>query len=339
MNRDDFPLLKQNIIYFDNGATTLKPNCVIESIQDYYTNYSANAHRGDYDISLKVDANYELTRILVKEFINAKTTSSIAFTSGTTDSLNKIIFGYFGQYLKQGDEVILSRSEHASNLLPWFELKDRLGINIQYVELDEHYKVTIENIKKAVTPKTKVISLAIITNVVGDVRPMKEICSYAHERGILVVADGAQSVAHMKTDVQDMDVDFLAFSAHKMCGPTGIGVMYGKENLFIDMKPIIFGGGMNASFNTDGTRIYDEIPTIFEAGTPNIAGVIGFGKTIEYLKTIGMDKIHEYEENLKNYFLEKVKSNSNIIIYNETSESGIVAMNYEGIFSQDLAIY
>lgn len=339
MNREDFPILKQDIIYFDNGATSLKPQCMIDSTLDYYKNYSANAHRGDYDISLKVDSNYELSRILVSEFIHAESSKQIAFTSGTTDALNKIIFGYFASSLNKGDEVILSRSEHASNLLPWYELKDKIGIEIRYIELDEHYKVTLENVKKAITPKTKVISLAIVTNVVGDIRPMKEICKLAHEKGILVVADGAQSVAHMKTDVQELDVDFLAFSAHKMCGPTGVGVMYAKEKLFTDMKPIIFGGGMNASFDMDGSRIYDEIPTIFEAGTPNIAGVIAFGDTIEYLKKIGMDKIHEYEKNLRNYLIQQLKEIPNVTIYNETSESGIVALNYDGIFSQDLAIY
>lgn len=339
MNREDFPILKQDIIYFDNGATSLKPQCMIDSTLDYYKNYSANAHRGDYDISLKVDSNYELSRILVSEFIHAESSKQIAFTSGTTDALNKIIFGYFASSLNKGDEVILSRSEHASNLLPWYELKDKIGIEIRYVELDEHYKVTLENVKKAITPKTKVISLAIVTNVVGDIRPMKEICKLAHEKGILVVADGAQSVAHMKTDVQELDVDFLAFSAHKMCGPTGVGVMYAKEKLFTDMKPIIFGGGMNASFDMDGSRIYDEIPTIFEAGTPNIAGVIAFGDTIEYLKKIGMEKIHEYEKNLRNYLIQQLKEIPNVTIYNETSESGIVALNYDGIFSQDLAIY
>lgn len=339
MNREDFPMLKQNLIYFDNGATSLKPQQVIDSIVDYYQNYSANAHRGDYDISLKVDSNYELTRILVKEFIHANSSKEIAFTSGTTDSLNKIIFGYFRYYLKAGDEVLLTRSEHASNLLPWFELQDQIGIRVRYIELDQSHRVTMEKVKEAITSKTKVISIAHITNVVGDIRPMKEITKYAHERGILVVADAAQSIGHMKVDVQDLDVDFLAFSAHKMCGPTGIGVLYAKENLLTDTKPIIFGGGMNASFDTDGTRIYSEIPTLLEAGTPNIAGVIGLGAAISYLMEIGMEKIEQYEQQLKQYLIKELKNIPEVIIYNEESESGIVAMNYNGIFSQDLAIY
>lgn len=339
MNREDFPMLKNEIIYFDSGATALKPQVVINSVVEYYENYSANAHRGDYDISVKVDSNYELTRILVKEFINASSTREIAFTSGTTDSLNKIIFGYFKNYLNKDDEVLLTRSEHASNLLPWFELKDQIGIKVKYIELDKDYKVTIDNVKKAITSKTKVISLAHITNVVGDVRPIKEITKLAHEYDIKVLVDGAQSVAHKKVDVQDLDVDFLAFSAHKMGGPTGVGVIYGKEKLLNDTKPIIFGGGMNASFDTEGIRIYSDIPTIFEAGTPNIAGVIGFGATINYLNEIGMDNIMHYESELKDYLLAKLKEVPNIIIYNENSESGIVAFNYDGIFSQDLAIY
>lgn len=339
MNREDFPMLKQDLIYFDNGATSLKPQQVIDSIVDYYQNYSANAHRGDYDISLKVDSNYELTRILVKEFIHANSSKEIAFTSGTTDSLNKIIFGYFRYYLKAGDEVLLTRSEHASNLLPWFELQDQIGIRVRYIELDQFHRVTMEKVKEAITPNTKVISIAHITNVVGDIRPMKEITQYAHERGILVVCDAAQSIGHMKVDVQDLDVDFLAFSAHKMCGPTGVGVLYAKENLLTDTKPIIFGGGMNASFDTDGTRIYSEIPTLFEAGTPNIAGIIGLGASISYLMNIGMDKIEAYEQELKQYLITELKKIPEIILYNEESESGIVAMNYQGIFSQDLAIY
>lgn len=339
MNRDDFPILKKGIVYFDNGATALKPKHVIDSIVDYYENYSANAHRGDYDISLKVDSNYELTRILVKDFINARSSKEIAFTSGTTDSINKIVFGYFKYYLNPGDEVLLTRSEHASNILPWFELKDMLGINIRYIDLDTNHKVTIENLKRAITQNTKVISLAHISNVVGDIRPIKEITKYAHEHGILVLVDGAQSVAHMKVDVQDLDVDFLAFSAHKMCGPTGVGVIYAKENLLNDTRPIIFGGGMNASFDTDGTRIYSDIPELFEAGTPNIAGVIGLGATIEYLNSIGMDKINQKEQELKKYLIQELRKIPEVTIYNEESESGIIAMNYNGIFSQDLAIY
>ena len=339
MNREDFQMLEENITYFDNGATTLKPKILGESISEYYNHYSANAHRGDYDISLKVDAMYENTRDLVREFIGAKKTSEIIFTSGSTDSLNKIIFGYFRNHLKSGDEVLITKSEHASNVLPWFELQDEIGIKVNYIPLDEHLEVTLENVKKSINEHTKVISIAHVTNVAGDIRPLKEIIEYAHQFGILVNVDGAQSVPHIKVNVTELDVDFLSFSAHKMCGPTGVGVIYGKETLLKETKPIIFGGGMNASYLPDGTRVYDELPTLLEAGTPNIAGVIGFGKVLEYLNNIGMDKIEEKEKELKKYALEKLAEVPNMIVYNDYTESGIIAFNMKDIFAQDLAIY
>ena len=339
MNREDFPILKKDIIYFDNGATTLKPLVLSKAVNEYYNEYSANAHRGDYDISVLVDNKYENTRNLVKEFINAKKSAEIIFTSGATDSLNKIIFGYFKNYLKENDEVLITKSEHASNVLPWFELEDNINIKVKYIELTKDLKVTLENVKKAVNEHTKVISIAHVTNVVGDIRPIKEIIEFAHENGILVLIDGAQSVPHIKVDVQDYDIDFLVFSAHKMCGPTGVGVIYGKEELLNKMKPIIFGGGMNSSFESDHSRVYNEIPHKFEAGTPNIAGVIAFGEIVKYLNKIGINNIHKHEVELKKYALEKLKSVKDIIIYNETSESGIIAINIKDIFAQDLAIY
>ena len=339
MNCNDFNLLNQNIVYLDNGATTLKPKVLSEAISDYYNNYSANAHRGDYDMSLKVDTMYEKTRTLVKELINAKSEKEIVFTSGATDSLNKIIFGYAKNILNEEDEVLITKAEHASNILPWFELSDQIGIKVKYINLTDDYKVTLDNVKKSITAKTKIISLAHITNVVGDVRPLEEIIEYAHKNNILVIVDGAQAVAHKPIDVQKLDIDFLAFSAHKMCGPTGVGVLYGKEELLKNMMPIILGGGMNASFEEDSTRVYSELPHRFEAGTPNIAGVIGFGRVLEYLLDIGMEKINNYEQELRKYAISKLKKNNNLIIYNENSESGIITFNYHNVFSQDLAIY
>ncbi len=339
MNREDFYMLKENSIYFDNGATTLKPKVLGEAISEYYNEYSANAHRGDYDISLKVDAMYEEARESVKNFINAEKSKEIIFTSGSTDSLNKIIFGYFKYHLKKDDEVLLTKSEHASNVLPWFELQDEVGIKVNYIPLNEHLEVTMENVKNSITDKTKVISIAHITNVVGDIRPLKEIIEYAHERGILVNVDGAQSVPHIKTDVQELDTDFLSFSAHKMCGPTGVGVLYGKEELLKNTRPIIFGGGMNASYQEDGTRVYDDLPSLLEAGTPNIAGVIGFGKVLEYLNNIGIENIEKKEQELKEYALNKFTEIPNMIVYNDYTKSGIIAFNIKDIFAQDLAIY
>ena len=339
MNREDFQILNKNIIYFDNGATTLKPSILSDSVSDYYNNYSANTHRGDYDISITVDTLYEETRSLVKDFINAGSVEEVIFTSGTTDSLNKIIFGFFKNYLNENDEVLITKSEHASNVLPWFELEEEKNIKVKYIPLDSNLKVTLDNLKSVVNKNTKVISIAHVTNVVGDTRPLKEIIDFAHKNNILVLVDGAQSIPHIKVDVQDLDIDFLAFSAHKMCGPTGVGVIYGKKNLLNEMKPIIFGGGMNSSFSSDHSRIYNEIPYKFEAGTPNIAGVIAFGSIIKYLNNIGIDNIHLYERKLKDYLIKRLKEVDDIIIYNKYSENAIVAFNIKDIFAQDLAIY
>ncbi len=338
MNRDDFLIYEDDIIYLDSGATTLKPKVLSDTMAEYYNHYSANAHRGDYDISLKVDTLFERTRYLVSNFINANT-NEVAFTNNATDSLSKLVWGFFEDYLQPGEEVLITKSEHASNVLPWFELAKRKGIVVRYIPLDEELKVTLENVRNAITEKTRVISLAHITNVVGDIRPMEEITKLAHEKDILVVCDGAQSVPHIPVDVKKLDIDFLAFSAHKMCGPTGLGVLYGKEKYLRQFRPLIVGGGMNASFEFDGTVVYNEMPHFLEAGTPNIASVIGFGKIIEYLENIGMERIQAYETKLRKYAIQRLKEVPNIILYNEPSESGIITFNIKDIFSQDLAIY
>lgn len=339
MNREDFSILKTGIIYLDSGATSLKPNCLIDSTINYYTKYSANTHRGDYDISIEVDALYEHTRELVRKLLNASSVNEIVYTSGTTDSLNKVIFGYFKHHLNSGDEVLITKSEHASLILPWFELADELKLKINYIPLTEDLKVTMDAVIASITPLTKVISLAHITNVAGDIRPLADIIKYAHEHDILVLVDGAQSVAHIPVDVQTLDIDFLAFSGHKMLGPTGVGILYGKSSLLSGMHPLSFGGGMNATFTADGTRTYDDIPNLFEAGTPNIAGIIGFGASLEYLMKIGLNKINEYEVELRKYTIDALKEVPNIIIYNELSESGIITFNINEIFAQDLSIY
>lgn len=339
MHREDFEVLNNGYIYFDNGATTFKPTCVLDSIKDYYTKYTANAHRGDYDFSLIVDEKYENARSLIKDFINAKKTKEIIFTSGSTMSLNQIIFGYFKQNLVKNDEVLITKSEHASNILPWFELESSIGIKVNYIPLNSDHVLELETLKESITDKTKVISIAHITNVVGDIRPIKEIIKYAHEHNILVIIDGAQSVPHLKIDVQDLDIDFLAFSAHKMLGPTGVGVMYAKEEFLNNMVPLNFGGGMNATFNNDGTRQYKDIPYLFEAGTQNIEGVIAFGEAIKYLSNIGMDNVERHERKLKEYAIKRLKEIDDIIIYNEKTESGIIAFNYKDVFAQDLAVY
>lgn len=339
MNREDFPMLNQDIIYLDNGATTLKPKCVIDKTVEYYEKYSANAHRGDYDISYKVDQEYENTRLLVKNFINAKYLEEIVFTAGATESLNLIVRGFFEKLLEPGDEVLITKSEHASNVLPWFHLANTKGIKINYIPLDDNHYVTLENLKKVITPNTKVISLAYITNVIGDIRPIREIAEFVHENNIFLVVDAAQSIGHIKTDVQELDVDFLTFSAHKMCGPTGVGVLYGKRELLENVEPLILGGGMNESFDNENEVYLKDLPTRLEAGTPNIAGVIAFGEAIKYLECIGMDKISIYEKSLRKYLIDKLIDIPYLDIINIESDSGIVSFNVTDVFSQDVAYY
>lgn len=339
MNREDFPLLKNDIIYLDNSATSLKPQSVIDKMNDYYTNYSANAHRGDYDLSYRVDQEYENTRELVREFINAEYLEEVVFTSGATEGLNMIVNGFFANLLEPGDEVLITTSEHASNVLPWFRLVKKLGIKVSYIPLDSHYYVTMENVKKAITPKTKVISLAGITNVIGDARPIKEIAKLAHENNIFMVVDGAQMVPHVKVDVRDLDIDFLAFSGHKMCGPTGVGVLYGKKELLEHLEPTNLGGGMNESFDNPDEIYLKSLPTRLEAGTPNIAGVIGLGEAIKYLNKVGMENIGKQEHELRTYLINKLLPIKHIDIINLESDSGIVAFNVNKIFSQDVAYY
>ncbi|MDD5980251.1 MAG: cysteine desulfurase [bacterium] len=338
MNREDFPMLKNNIIYFDNGATTFKPQSVIDKTVSYYSSYSSNAHRGDYDISLIVDKEYEGVREKVRRFINADSTSEIVFTKGTTESLNMIVFGFMKYNLQKGDEVLLSKSEHASNILPWLELESEIGIVIKYIPLNEKLELTFDNLKSAVSKKTKVISLAHITNTIGDVRPVVEIGKFCKENNIYFVLDGAQSVPHLKTDVKELNCDFLAFSAHKMLGPTGIGVLYGRYELLDKLKPLVLGGGMNSSF-TDNSYELKTLPTRLEAGTQNIAGVVGLGEAISYLEKIGMDKIHNHEVDLKKYLTEKLSNISNVKVYNKNTISGTVLFNLDNVFAQDTAIY
>ena len=339
MNRNDFELLNKNIVYFDNGATTLKPKCVKNAICNYYTEYTANAHRGDYSLSATVDSLYEGTREKIRDFINAKETSEIVFTSGTTNSMNMIVSGFFRNYLKRDDEVLVTLSEHASNILPWFILQKEIGIKVKYIELNDKHEVTVENVKKAINNKTKVISLAMVTNVIGDERPIKEISKIAHDNNILMVVDAAQGAPHKKIDVQDMDIDFMAFSGHKMYGPTGIGVLYGKFDLLDKVKPFNYGGGMNAMFTKDGYVELREIPTRLEGGTPNIEGVLGLSAAIDYLNNIGMDKINKYERGLRKYLINELSKLDFITIYNKDVDTNIVAFNINGVFAQDAAIY
>lgn len=339
MNREDFEIFDTGVIYFDNGATTMKPKQVVNEIVDYYTNYTANAHRGDYDNSLKVDSKYEEVRDKVRDLIHANRSEEIVFTSGATDSINRIVFGFMKNYLHRGDEVLLTKAEHASNVLPWLKLAQEIGIVIKYIPLTDSHEVSIAQVEKSITSCTKVISIAHVTNVLGDVRPVLEIGELCKKKGILFVVDGAQSVPHRPVDVQKLNIDFLAFSAHKMLGPTGVGVLYGRYDLLDQLKPTSLGGGMNATFDSLGDYELKSLPTRLEAGTPNIAGVIGLGSAIDYLQSIGLSNIQRYEQELRKYLVERLKEIPNVILYNEDITSSNVAFNLKDVFSQDTAIY
>jgi len=338
MNREDFPMLNQDIVYFDNGATTLKPKCVTDSVVRYMMEHTSNIHRGDYDAAVITNKLYDDTRNVVANFVNCDP-KEVVFTSGTTMSINQVVFGFMKKHLKAGDEVLLTKSEHASNILPWIRLSEEIGIVIKYMELDSNYELTLDSVKKSITDKTKVISIAHVTNVIGDVRDVESIGKICHDNNIYFCVDGAQSVPHMKEDFKNSNIDFLSFSGHKMCGPTGVGVLVGKYNLLEDMDPLCYGGGMNNYFEADNSYELKNAPIKFEAGTPPIAEVIGLREAILYLEKIGMDKIHEQEMKLKNYLVERLEKIDNIILYNKNSNSGILAFNIDGVFAQDSSVF
>lgn len=342
--RKDFPFFENvkkmqgnNLVYFDNAATTQKPRQVLDSIIQYYSKENANSHRGDYDIAHLVDDKVEKTRELVSKFLNCDK-REVVFTSGTTMSLNLIAYGYGQKFLTKDDEILISEEEHSSNILPWYEVSKKTGAKVKFIKL-VNGKITLEEIKKAISSKTKLISLAQVSNVLGYKIQAKEICKIAHENGILVSIDAAQSAPHMKIDVQDMDCDFLSFSGHKMCGPTGIGILYGKFELLNKMDSFLVGGGNNITYDTGCNVSYLYPPEKFEAGTLNLAGIYGLNAAIKYLNEIGLDNIENYEKELKDYAIKKLSSNKNIILYNKDSETGILTFNYNGVFAQDEATY
>ena len=338
----DFPILNKTmqnhrLVYLDNAATTFKPTAVLDSIKDYYENYCANTHRGDYDIAHTADVKYDEARQIVADFIGADK-SEVVFTAGASMSLNMIAYGY-AKFLQSGDEILITEAEHAANVLPWFTIAKEKGCIVRYIPLTKEGRLTIENVKKAMTDKVKVIAVAQVTNVLGFTVDIKSIAKIAHKHGAILVCDGAQSIPHFKVDVKDLDCDFLAFSGHKMCGPTGIGVMYGKFNLLKEMEPLMSGGGMNARFNMCGEVSLLLPPAKFEAGTQNIEGAIGLASAIKYLESIGMDNIENHEKELRKYAVSKLKQLDNVILYNENAESGIITFNIKDVFAQDAATY
>lgn len=343
--RQDFPMFRNRVkmqnhplVYLDNASTTFKPQCVLDAIGEYYNFQTSNSHRGDYDLCYQVDARIDETRQRVANFINADKTE-IVFTSGTSMSINMVAYGYGVKYLKKEDEILITQAEHASNVLPWFKVSEMTGCKIKYIPLDKEGRLTAENLEKTITKHTKIVAVAHVTNVLGYIIDIKSLASIVHKYGAILICDGAQSVPHMKTDVKELDVDFLSFSGHKICGPTGIGVLYGKFALLSKMDPFMTGGGMNAKFDMCGDVSYLAPPIKFEAGTQNIEGIFGLDAAIKYVSSLGMDDIREYELKLRQYAINQLTKLNNVEIYNKDAESGIITFNVKGVFAQDVATY
>lgn len=341
--RKDFPMLDgtkkmqgKSLVYLDNASTTFKPHCVIDKMNEFYTTFNSNAHRGDYDLAHDLDVAISSARRSIAKFVNSEE-NEVVFTSGDTASINLVAFGYALKYLKENDEILISVTEHASNVLPWFKVCELTGAKVKYIPLDEEGKIVPENVKNAITSLTKIVSVAHIGNVLAYEVDVKTIAKYAHEAGAIMVVDGAQSVPHIKTDFKDLDCDFLAFSAHKMCGPMGIGCLVGKYELLERMDAVFSGGGMNVKFSADGTCIPLNPPFKFEAGTQNIPGILGFKEAIDYISAIGIEEIHKHDKELFDYAVSKLEGNSNITIYNKNSHSGVLTFNVKNVFSQDEA--
>lgn len=335
--KKDFPVLNNHpeLAYLDTGATALKPKCVIDKINEYYTEYGVNVNRGVYTLSYQATVEYEDTRTITAKFLNARE-KEIVFTKGASNGLNMVAIGFGMDYIQEGDEILTSELEHHSNILPWMNVAKKKKADLKYIELDSTGRITIEAFQKALTPKTKVIAITYVSNVMGYITPIKEIIKIAHEKGIIVVVDAAQAVPHMKIDVQDLDCDFLAFSAHKMMGPTGFGILYGKYKYLKKMNPIEYGGDMIDIVEKD-RAIPKDAPYKFETGTPPVAEAIAFKEAIRYIENIGFDKIHEHEETLLQYAKEKLAKIKGITIYNPTSETGIIAFNINRAHPHDAA--
>ena len=335
--KKDFPVLRDNpnLAYLDNAAMALKPDCVIDAIDNYYKKYGCNVHRGVYKLSYEATDLYEKSRQIIADFINAKF-EEVVFTRGASQSLNLVATSYGLNNIKPGDEIITSELEHHSSHMPWFNVCKIKGATIKYIPLNEEGRITIEGFKSVLTDKTKVVALTYVSNVMGYITPIKEIIKLAHEKGAIVSLDGAQAVPHMKVDVKELDCDFLSFSGHKLCGPTGIGVLYGKKELLDNMEPIEFGGDMADTVRKD-YQTYKATPYKFETGTPIIAGAIGLAEACKYLSSIGLDNIAKYENELKNEALKELKKIPGVNIYNESAETGIISFNLEGVHPHDAA--
>ncbi len=342
MIRKDFPILKRKVhgkrlVYLDNAATTQKPRQVIEAIKDYYENHNSNVHRAVHTLSSEATDAYEEAHEKAAAFINAESYEEIAFTKNTTESLN-IVANHFARTLRKGDEILLSRMEHHSNLVPWLNAAKISGARIRYAGITKEGELDIEQARKLVSRKTKVVSVTHASNVLGTINDVREIAGIAHDKNAYVVVDGAQSVPNMPVDVKKLECDFIAFSAHKMLGPTGIGVLYGRKELLEKMEPFTFGGDMIKEVTFESAS-WNELPWKFEAGTPNTAGAVGFSAAIDYLKKIGMENVREHELQLTRYAMKKLNSIGGIEIYGPAAEkrTGVISFNIKGVHPHDVS--
>jgi len=336
--RKEFPFLSNNeTVYLDNGATSLKPKIVIDEIAYHYNNESVNVNRGIYKLSQEITEKFDETRKFTQEFINAKHREEVIFTKGATESINTIALSY-GELLNEGDEIIISEMEHHANIVPWQMLRDRKALVLKMIPIDDNGELIYEEYLKLLTDKTKLVSVTWVSNLLGTINPVRQIVKDAHKVGALVSIDGAQAVPHLKVDVQDLDIDFLSFSAHKMYGPTGVGVLYGKKEILEKMPPA-FGGGDMIDVVTLEKTTYNELPHKFEAGTPNISGVIAFKKSIEYLNGVGLENIAEYEEELLQYAMKKLQRFEGINIFGKSKhKSATISFTIDDIHVQDIGM-
>ncbi|RDI41442.1 cysteine desulfurase [Falsibacillus pallidus] len=339
-----FPILDQEVnghklVYLDSAATSQKPIQVIEAIDNYYRQYNSNVHRGVHTLGTRATDGYEGAREKVRKFINASSTEEVVFTRGTTTSINTIAVSYGRENVKDGDEIVISYMEHHSNIIPWQQLAKQTGATLKYLPLQEDGTISLEDVRKTITSNTKIVSIMHVSNVLGTMNPIKEIAKIAHEHGAVMVVDGAQSAPHLKVDVQDLDCDFLAFSGHKMGGPTGIGVMYGKKHHLEKMEPVEFGGEM-IDFVGLQESTWKELPWKFEGGTPIIAGAIGLGAAIDFLQEIGLDEIEKHEHKLAAYALERMSEIEGMTIYgpkNPQNRAGLITFNLADVHPHDVA--
>lgn len=342
--RQDFPVLFQEVndeqlVYLDNAATSQKPKAVLDALDYYYEHDNANVHRGVHTLAERATKDYEAAREKARKFIHAKETAEVLFTRGTTTGLNWVSRSFGDEFVKEGDEIVISYMEHHSNIIPWQQLAKRKQATLKYINITPEGFLDMEDAKKQITDKTAIVSIAHASNVLGVINPVKELAELAHTHGAVMVVDGAQSAPHMPIDVQDLDADFYALSGHKMCGPTGIGVLYGKRDLLEQMEPIEFGGEMIDFVHLQDST-WKELPWKFEAGTPNIAGAIGLGKAIDYLTDIGMENIHAYEAEMVEYVLPKLQAIEGLKIFgpqDAAKHTGVIAFNLEGLHPHDTA--